>query len=277
MLKFLRNHRFDTVNDKRCVEFFRSIFRTSLNLYIVILRNINAVAERSRSHPCKMVVKILKTSFIFVQHLVNMRKLSLLFIFFISFINAQKLTAEEVSLINEGDIRTALPIYQTNDEHQHRTLLAFSSEIDPLDKNTAVLIKRMKEALLSTDGGVGIAAPQVGINRKVIWVQRFDKPGEPLEYFINPMITWKSEIQNLGPEGDLSIPGFLDQFYRSQVIQLEYVDLKGQKYSEIVEGFTAVIFQHEIDHLSGILIIDKKEREADNHYQKVDAFKKVML
>lgn len=206
-----------------------------------------------------------------------MRKISLLLIFFIGFINAQKLAADEISLINKGDIRTALPIYQTTDEHQHNTLLGLSSEIDPLDKNTAVLVSRMKESLRSTDGGVGIAAPQVGINRKVIWVQRFDKPGEPLEYFINPVITWKSEIQNLGPEGDLSIPDFRDQFYRSMVIQLEYVDLKAQKYSEIVEGFTAVIFQHEIDHLSGILIIDKKEKESVDHYQKVDAFKKVML
>ncbi|GEN77750.1 peptide deformylase 2 [Chryseobacterium hagamense] len=196
---------------------------------------------------------------------------------FIGFINAQKLTADEVSLINQGDIRTALPIYQTTDEHQHKTLLSLSSEINPLDKNTAVLVRRMKESLLSTDGGVGIAAPQVGINRKVIWVQRFDKPGEPLEYFINPLITWKSEIQNLGPEGDLSIPDFRDRFYRSTVIQLEYVDLKGQKYSEIVEGFTAVIFQHEIDHLSGILIINKKERESKDRYQQVEAFKKVML
>lgn len=206
-----------------------------------------------------------------------MKKFSFLLIFFVGFIHAQKLTADEVSLINQGDPETALPIYQTTDEHQHKTLLSFSSEVDPLDKNTAVLVKRMKESLLSTDGGVGIAAPQVGINRKVIWVQRFDKPGEPLEYFINPVITWKSEIQNLGPEGDLSIPEFRDQFYRSQVIQLEYVDLKGQPYSEIVEGFTAVIFQHEIDHLSGILIIDKKEKESNDHYQKVEAFKKVML
>ena len=191
-----------------------------------------------------------------------------------SLLNAQKLTSDEISIINQGDANTALPIYQTTDEHQHKTLLSLSTEIDPLDKNTAVLVKRMKESLLSTDGGVGIAAPQVGINRKVIWVQRFDKPGEPLEYFINPVIVWRSELQNLGPEGDLSIPDFRDQFYRSKVIQLEYVDLKGQKYSEMVEGFTAVIFQHEIDHLFGILISDKKEKEKNNAYQKVDAFKK---
>lgn len=203
-----------------------------------------------------------------------MKKLSLLFIFFISFINAQKLTSTEISLINQGDIKTLLPIFQTTDSHQLTTLLNQSEEIDPSDPNTAILVSRMKESLLSTDGGVGIAAPQVGINRKVIWVQRFDKQGEPLEYFINPVITWKSELQNLGREGDLSIPDFNGQFYRSQVIQLEYVDLKGQKYSEIVEGFTAVIFQHEIDHLFGILISDKKKNETNDQYIKVDAYKR---
>lgn len=203
-----------------------------------------------------------------------MKKISILFILFIGFINAQKLTPAEISLINQGDINSALPIYQTTDSHQHTTLLNLSTEINPKDPHTAVLVKRMKESLLSTDGGVGIAAPQVGINRKVIWVQRFDKAGEPLEYFINPVITWRSELQNLGPEGDLSIPEFRDQFYRSKVIQLEYVDLKGQKFSEIVEGFTAVIFQHEIDHLFGILISDKKKKEENVSYQAVDAFKK---
>lgn len=203
-----------------------------------------------------------------------MKKISFLFILFIGFINAQKLTSHEISLINNGDVNTALPIYQTTDANQHNTLLSLSSEINPVDPNTAVLVKRMKESLLSTDGGVGIAAPQVGINRKIIWVQRFDKEGNPLEYFINPVIVWRSELQNLGPEGDLSIPEFRDQFYRSKVIQLEYVDLKGQKYSEIVEGFTAVIFQHEIDHLFGILISDKKEKEKNDSYKKVDAFKK---
>jgi len=203
-----------------------------------------------------------------------MKKISFLFIFFVGLMSAQKLTSSEISIINEGNVNMALPIYQTTDSHQHTTLLSLSTEIDPVDPNTATLVKRMKESLLSTDGGVGIAAPQVGINRKVIWVQRFDKEGNPLEYFINPVIVWKSELQNLGPEGDLSIPEFRDQFYRSKVIQLEYVDLKGQKYSEIVEGFTAVIFQHEIDHLFGILISDKKEKEKNDSYKKVDAFKR---
>lgn len=203
-----------------------------------------------------------------------MKKLFFLFILFIGLINAQKLTPHEISIINQGDKNSALPIYQTTDSNQHKTLLSLSTEINPTDPNTAILVKRMKESLLSTDGGVGIAAPQVGINRKIIWVQRFDKVGEPLEYFINPVIIWRSELQNLGPEGDLSIPEFRDQFYRSKVIQLEYVDLKGQKYSEIVEGFSAVIFQHEIDHLFGILISDKKEKDKNDAYKPVEAYKK---
>lgn len=212
--------------------------------------------------------------FTFVQHSITMKKISILFIFYIGLFNAQNFTSHELSIINQGDVHSALPIYQTTDANQHKTLLNFSSEANPTDANTVVLVKRMKESLLSTDGGVGIAAPQVGINRKVIWVQRFDKEGAPLEYFINPVIVWKSDLQNLGPEGDLSIPDFRDQFYRSKVIQLEYVDLKGQKYSEIVEGFTAVIFQHEIDHLFGILISDKKEKEKNNSYKKDDAYQK---
>ncbi|WP_336718725.1 hypothetical protein [Chryseobacterium mucoviscidosis] len=67
-----------------------------------------------------------------------MKKISLLFILFIGLMNAQKLTPSEISMINQGDKNSALPIYQTTDENQHKTLLNLSAEIDPLDKNTAV-------------------------------------------------------------------------------------------------------------------------------------------
>lgn len=188
------------------------------------------------------------------------------------FFLAQEYTSEEIKIINKGDINAALPIFQTTNEHQHSVLLKTSQEVIPTDINTKILINRMKQSLLLTDGGVGIAAPQVGINRNIIWVQRFDKVGEPLEYFINPKILWRSEIQNLGPEGDLSIPYFNGLIYRSKVIQLEFYDWDGQKHSEMVEGFTAVIFQHEIDHLSGILISDKIKQDENKNYMKVDAY-----
>ncbi len=59
----------------------------------------------------------------------------------------------------------------------------------------------LKSVQDSSRRGVGIAAPQVGINRNLIWVQRFDKPGQPFEFYINPKIVWRSSILCQGPEG----------------------------------------------------------------------------
>lgn len=187
---------------------------------------------------------------------------------------SQKFSKEEKELILAGDQKTALPIYQTDQEDQHKVLLNQSEEISPKDKNLPVLIERMRLALAATGGGVGIAAPQVGINRRVVLVQRFDKPNAPVEYFINPKITWWSEILNKGPEGDLSIETFRSEFYRSYSIRLEYYDLENKKHDEMVEGFTAVIFQHEIDHLFGVLISDKLEKERNESYKTLQFYKK---
>ena len=204
-----------------------------------------------------------------------MKKVCLLLVLFSVFAFSQKYTKSEISRITEGDIDSALPIFQTSDSLQHRVLLDHSIDVNPKDKYTKILVNRMKLALLSTGSGVGIAAPQVGINRNIIWAKRFDKQGKPFEYFINPKILWSSEVLNLGPEGDLSIEVFRNYFYRSQVIQLEYFDLDGKKRTEIVEGFTAVILQHEIDHLSGILISNKIENQKMKTFEKVELYKEV--
>ena len=204
-----------------------------------------------------------------------MKKVSLLLVLFSVFVFSQKYTKQEISRITEGNIETALPIFQTSDSLQHHVLLDQSIDVNPKDSYTQILVNRMKLALIATGSGVGIAAPQVGINRNIIWAKRFDKEDKPLEYFINPKILWRSEVLNLGPEGDLSIEVFRDYFYRSQVIQLEYFDLKGKKHSEIVEGFTAVILQHEIDHLSGILITDKIENQKTKTFEKVELYKEL--
>ncbi len=204
-----------------------------------------------------------------------MKKVSLLLVLFSVFAFSQKYTNSEISRIMEGNIDLALPIFQTSDSLQHDVLLDQSVDANPKDQYTKILVNRMKLALLTTGSGVGIAAPQVGINRNIIWAKRFDKDGKPLEYFINPKILWRSEVLNLGPEGDLSIEVFRDNFYRSQVIQLEYFDLNGKKHTEILEGFTAVILQHEIDHLSGILISDKIENQKMKTFEKVELYKEV--
>ncbi len=124
---------------------------------------------------------------------------------------------------------------------------------------TETLAKRMLATVTAPENdGVGIAAPQVGVGRRLIIVQRFDKEGEPFEVFANPVITGHSAEKRTGPEGCLSIDGVRGDVERWEWIDLGY-DLpfvQNMHVNERVEGFTAVIFQHEIDHLDGKLFID---------------------
>lgn len=110
--------------------------------------------------------------------------------------------------------------------------------------------------------GVGIAAPQVGVRRNIVAVQRFDKEGEPFEFFINPEIVERVGEKADGGEGCLSVPELYGNVSRWQEIVLRYRDEQFVEHTERIEGFTAVIFQHEIDHLSGRLFIDYLSAEA---------------
>lgn len=121
----------------------------------------------------------------------------------------------------------------------------------------------LKKGLLATvqdssNPGVGIAAPQVGISRCLILVQRFDKAGEPFEAYINPEIVYYSPARITGREGCLSIPDTEGNVSRSETIVTNYLEeMSGLERQDTVSGFTAVIFQHETDHLKGILFTDK--------------------
>ena len=122
---------------------------------------------------------------------------------------------------------------------------------------------RLVASMIETVGdpeneGVGIAAPQVGVLRRVVVVQRFDKVGTPFEVYVNPEIVARSEEASLGPEGCLSVPDRREEVLRASAITLRYRDaVTFEPREERIEGFTAVIFQHEIDHLDGILYIDR--------------------
>lgn len=112
--------------------------------------------------------------------------------------------------------------------------------------------------------GVGIAAPQVGINRRIIWVQRLDKEGEPFECYLNVHLDSLWGEPRRGPEGCLSVPGMRGIVRRSGAVLVSYLDRESlEPRKDTVKGFTAVIFQHECDHLDGILYIDK----ADSLYR----------
>lgn len=142
----------------------------------------------------------------------------------------------------------------------------------PLDEGAArtAHYRMLKESMLATvldtlHPGVGIAAPQVGIGRRLIAVQRFDKPGKPFEFYANPVITAASVSLANGREGCLSIPDKWGIVTRRREITLTYNDSESfERVTETVGGYTAVIFQHEIDHLDGKLYTDRAVRMFDN-------------
>ena len=175
-----------------------------------------------------------------------------------------RLTEKELKLINgsEGMMR----VLTTDNPEDLKMLRAKSIDI-PVEDLRSEAYKTLTDLMLATvthpsQDGVGIAAPQVGLNRRVVAVQRFDKENEPFEIYPNIRIVWASDSLSAGPEGCLSVPNRRGEVMRSQEIIIEYADIsrleeKDFMVRDTVKDFTAVIFQHEIDHLEGILYIDK--------------------
>ena len=189
--------------------------------------------------------------------------IQILFLLITVSVSAQKFTKEERKLIESGDKKAMLKVIEITDEKELKILKSVSTDIDVKDDLLPILAERMFLSMRDPKNpGIGIAAPQVGINRNIIWVQRFDKAGEPFELYLNPKIVWRSELLRKGKEGCLSIPDISGDVLRNYTIKLTYQDKTGKQVEELIEGFTAVIFQHETDHLNGILFTDRvKEQE----------------
>ena len=200
-----------------------------------------------------------------------MKKITLLvFLFIATTLSAQKFSKEERKLIQSGDAKTMMKVIQITDEKELKILTSASSDIDLKDELLPVLAQRMFLSMTDpANPGIGIAAPQVGINKNLFWVQRFDKEGEPFEFYINPKIIWRSALLRKGMEGCLSIPDFSSEVLRNYTIKLIYWDKEGKFHEEVVEGFTAVVFQHEYDHLNGILFTDRLKEQEQLNVQKV--------
>ena len=101
-------------------------------------------------------------------------------------------------------------------------------------------------------------------------IERENREGEPFEFYVNPRIVRYAGETVRSPEGCLSIPGKIDTAVRRERVVLRYRDgQSGKRRREYVSGFTAVVFQHEIDHLNGILFIDRTpDRAAGNRRHK---------
>lgn len=174
------------------------------------------------------------------------------------------MTPQETLLINEAaDTMRILTIESEADLEVLRSSSVDFSTADLATAEYSKLADKMVKTLENTDGGVGIAAPQVGINRRVVAVQRVDKEGEPIEVYANIVIEQMRGALEPGPEGCLSVPDRRGDVLRYQDISIRYTDVSGKMVREDVSGFAAVIFQHETDHLDGVLYIDRITDQDD--------------
>ena len=169
----------------------------------------------------------------------------------------------EIELINKYK-NSIMPLKTINQESDSLLLREISAPLSKEDLACPYFRELTNSMLLTVNNpeneGVGIAAPQVGISKQLIAVQRLDKEGEPFEFYVNPKIISTLGDKQPGGEGCLSVPGMRGDVERYRNITIEYNNLENfETVTETIEGFTAVIFQHEIDHLNGILYIDKAE------------------
>ncbi|MCB4799900.1 peptide deformylase [Neotamlana laminarinivorans] len=179
---------------------------------------------------------------------------------------------KELKLINSGTSNTPMRVYKITNKTDSLLLRKKSSYINPEPKNEALqlFVNRLYATVTdSTSLGVGIAAPQVGVLKNIIWVQRLDKENTPFEVYLNPKIIEYSTDKQTVTEGCLSIPNRKETLNsRSKIIDIEYDALNGQHKTETIEGFVAVIFQHEIDHLNGIIYLDHLNKELKDSKTK---------
>jgi peptide deformylase len=127
-----------------------------------------------------------------------------------------------------------------------------SREINEINERLLILIEDMKETMYANEG-IGLAAPQVGILKRVVMVDI----GKGINVFINPEIVNKSDETDLCEEGCLSLPGQSGEVERPVSLKLNYMDIDGKIQEQEFEGLMARAVCHEIDHLNGILFIDK--------------------
>ncbi|CRG96626.1 peptide deformylase, putative [Plasmodium gallinaceum] len=137
------------------------------------------------------------------------------------------------------------------------------------DDNLKNLIRIMFN-IMYENKGIGLSAPQVNISKKIIvWNALYEKrKSENERVFINPSIVEQSLIKTKLVEGCLSFPNVEGKIERPNIVSVSYFDLEGNKHLKILKGIHSRIFQHEYDHLNGILFID---RMTQNEKKKIKA------
>ena len=157
---------------------------------------------------------------------------------------------------------------------EHAVLRETAKEVPPKDiggSKIKKVLKDMKEALASQDDGVAIAAPQISVSLRIFivagkffdYAQEAEKGTNQDLVFINPVISKLSKDKDDMEEGCLSIRWKYGKVFRSTKATVTAYDEQGKKFSYNATGILAQIFQHETDHLDGVLFIDKAHDVAD--------------
>ncbi len=156
----------------------------------------------------------------------------------------------------------------------HPTLRKKAEKVTDFGPELQQLIEDMIDTL-HEESGSGLAAPQLNVSKQVILVEFGSEEDEEippkLYVTINPKITRFSQQMVTGAEGCLSIPGLMGEVDRSEEVVVEGQDRNGEPLKMSLQGWAARIFQHEIDHINGILYSDRAIEvwEADEEYNPV--------
>ncbi len=133
-----------------------------------------------------------------------------------------------------------------------------SKPVERVDDDLRALMDDMVETMYDADG-IGLAAIQIGVDKRVIVMDLSEKRNEP-RYFVNPVITPLTEELKPYSEGCLSVPEIYDEVERPVRVKVSYLDYDGVEREEIAEDLFAVCIQHEMDHLEGVVFIDYLSR-----------------
>jgi peptide deformylase len=147
------------------------------------------------------------------------------------------------------------------------TLTRRAEEVEKVDGKIRKLLSDMVDTMYA-NGGIGLAAPQVGVSKRVIVVDvRPYDPSASLVSIINPEVVEEGE-EIIHEEGCLSVPGCVEGIKRRQWIKVRGLDERGREIEVEGEGMLAIVLQHEIDHLNGRVILDRMSRVKKNLYKK---------
>ena len=150
-------------------------------------------------------------------------------------------------------------------EYPEPVLKKKAQNVEKVDAELQKLLDDMLETMYAS-AGIGLAAPQIGVSKRIVVIdveQEDDdngvRQGNPL-FLVNPEIIWHSDEKVCGEEGCLSVPKQRAEVERFAQVKVRYWDYDGKEQEILGDGLLAICLQHELDHLDGILYIDRISR-----------------